>query len=89
MKKLLLALLTSVLLVACSSKIEGDYADQTGSTIAFKSDGTVQIRGTEFKYEVVGKELKLDLPQGRVVFNIIDEDTLSNEFWGTLKKKKK
>lgn len=90
MKKILVAFTTVFLLSACGSKIDGVYTDQTGiAEFKFKPDGTVQMMGTEMKYEVVGKEVKVAAPQGKLIFDIIDDDTLSSDLMGKLKKKKK
>lgn len=89
MKKFLFALIISVLLTACSNKLDGVYSDKMGiAEFKFQPDGTVRMMGMEFKYEVVGKEVKINSPQGALVFTIVDSETLTNEMMGTIKKKK-
>ena len=92
MKMYLLAALI-LALSACSSKIDGTFADQVGMTsYTFKSGGKayVSVMGTEVEvdYVVDGNKIKLTTPQGNMILTALDDGSLQGPMGVKLTRKK-
>lgn len=88
--KLLFVILFSVILSACGKSVVGTYTDASGmGSFDFRSNGTVlqSPMGLEFPYEVSGKEIKVKMPMGTMVFTMQDDGSLSSQLLGTLRRK--
>lgn len=91
LKKLIL-LSAVLLLAACGSKLNGTYADPSGSiAYTFSSNGKViqSMLGAEIEmnYEVDGNKLKLGGADGvSMVLTLVDDNSIS--FNGTILSKK-
>lgn len=80
MKKLLV-LCACLLLTACGSPVEGTYADQMGmTTYTFKGKDKVYMsvmgNETELKYSVDDDKIKIEGPQGNMIFTRNDDGSL-------------
>lgn len=93
MKKIA-AVALAVLLSACGGGLDGTYTDEMGaSSYTFKS-GTVTLSvggmgGVEMDYKVDDGKVKLMSPQGTLVMNIIDDNTIEGPMGMKLIKEKK
>lgn len=78
-------------LTACGGKMEGSYgSDATGIkgvVLTLKPNGKAVYLGVvEIGYEVDGKDVKLNLPQGTLILKGHDDGSLDFPFIGNLKK---
>jgi hypothetical protein len=70
-----------VLLVGCGQSLTGTFSDEFGATkYTFGARGKVYVSAlgieTELKYEVNGNRVRIDAPQGNIVFTIESETLL-------------
>ncbi len=81
-----------LLLAACGKKLEGTYSDPTGVVqFTFQSNGKV-VQSTmgarvELPYEIDGKDVRLNAPQGTMLMKINDDGSLEGPMGMTLKRK--
>ncbi|SNT30458.1 hypothetical protein SAMN06265795_12346 [Noviherbaspirillum humi] len=87
-------LFASLILCACNSGLSGTYEDQMGiSSYKFEKGGklTTNTMGmqVETKYEMDGKDIKMEMPggQGKLVFTVLDDKTISGPMGIKLTKK--
>lgn len=76
---------------ACSKGLSGTYADKNRMLeMEFKSKDTVVVKalgaGTELKYELEDKSVKLDSPQGKLVLPIREDGCIAYPMIGSLCK---
>lgn len=91
MKKIV-AVSIAVLLSACGSGLDGTYKDQMGvSSYTFKS-GKVTVFamgvGSEMDYKVEDEKVKIILPQGTMVMNILKDGSIEGPMGIKLTKQK-
>jgi outer membrane lipopolysaccharide assembly protein LptE/RlpB len=70
-------------LAACGQGLSGTYTDETGTTsYRFESGGKVYVdvaglMESELKYEVDGKKVKIQNPQGgNMIFTLLDDGSI-------------
>ena len=75
-----LVVAAAVLLSACGSKLDGTYKDEMGMvSYTFKSGKvlmTTMGTGMELDYKVEDEKVKIVLPQGTMVMNILKDGSI-------------
>lgn len=72
----------ALFLAACGQSLSGTYSDETGMmNYRFESGGKVYMEmmgmETELKYEVDGKKVKIQNPQGgNMIFTLLDDGSI-------------
>ncbi|WP_144636799.1 hypothetical protein [Bordetella genomosp. 13] len=78
-----------VTLAACGAGLSGDYGNEM-VTYTFHSDGTVEQSSLgmtiKLKYELKGRKLEIQTPQGTLVYEMRDDGAIDTPF-GVLKKR--
>ena len=80
-----------LLLSACGSKLNGEYADDSGLvSYTFKSSNKVNIKAmgmeTEGKYEIDDNKVKVESNGQNVIYTIQQDGSISTPFGKLIKK---
>lgn len=76
--RILWLFLCVLLLVGCSSRLEGTWKEEEGLTEVTFNDGRVQFMTVEGSYEVKGKDLIMKFEQRDLIFEYdLDGDQLT------------
>ena len=89
---LTLAAVGTLLLAACGKKLDGTYTDSMGiMEFTFASNGKVvqsQLgMRVELPYEVDGKDVRIQSPQGTLLLTLNNDGTIQGPMGMTLKRK--
>lgn len=92
MKKIIIAA-CAMFVAACGQSLSGTYTDESGvASYRFESGGKVYVdvaglMESELKYEVDGKKVKIQNPQGgNMIFTLLDNGSIQGPMGITLSK---
>ncbi|MCC6302286.1 MAG: hypothetical protein IT489_05740 [Gammaproteobacteria bacterium] len=88
-----IALLSTLTLAACGSKLSGEYSDPDGMvSYHFESGGRVYVSAmgneTELKYAVNDRKVRIEMPEGNQILTLLDDGSLQGPMGMKLVKKK-